>query len=164
MKMKCYEINDKQKKRAEKNENDSDGEKMKFDDSIHVSNKYQINRARNKNQISRVEKRRRKKKVGRQTRRRRRRRKRATITATMNWFWMYKTWPLFSLASIKTQQIQFSKDLSSLVAHFIIVIWRFCCIWLFNNEEKRDENRLRNDESKKKHVKWEWSFSFMRKR
>ena len=56
MKMKCYEINDKQKKRAEKNENDSDGEKMKFDDSIHVSNKYQINRARNKNQISRVEK------------------------------------------------------------------------------------------------------------
>lgn len=50
-------MNDEQKKRAKnENENDSDGEKMKFDDSIHVSNKYQINRARNKNQISRVEK------------------------------------------------------------------------------------------------------------
>lgn len=47
--------NDTQNKRAEnKNENDSDGEMMKFDDSIHVSNKYQINRARNKNQISRI--------------------------------------------------------------------------------------------------------------
>lgn len=56
MKTKCYFINETTRDQENETKNESDdGEKMKFDDSIYVSNKYRINRARNKNQISQVE-------------------------------------------------------------------------------------------------------------